>query len=122
MYLPFQDATFVPVSYTAGTYTHGDITLPRVDAIAAKDAAGTLWLALANVDPTRPVEFDTRLTGVTAKSASGETLTGPAMDSVNTFEAPNTVVPKPITATVKGDRLSVTLAPKSVTVLRVVGS
>ena len=119
MYLPFQDATFVPVSYDAGAYTHGDITLPRVDAIAARDAAGTLWLALANVDPTRPVEFDTRLTGITAKSASGETLTGPAMDSVNTFEAPNAVVPKPVTASVKGDRLSVTLAPKSVTVLAV---
>ena len=65
------------------------------------------------------MEFDTRLTGITARSASGETLTGPAIDSVNTFEAPNTVSPKPITATIKGDRLSVTLAPKSVTVLAV---
>ena len=37
MYVPFQDATFVPVTFDAGTYTHGDITLPRVDAIAAKD-------------------------------------------------------------------------------------
>ncbi len=45
MYVPFQDATFVPVAFDAGTYTHGAITLPRVDAMAAKDAAGTLWLA-----------------------------------------------------------------------------
>jgi alpha-N-arabinofuranosidase len=119
MYLPFQDATLVPVTYDAGTYTHGDITLPRVDVIAGKDTAGTLWLALANVDPNRPVEFDTRLTGITAKTAAGETLTGPAIDSVNTFEAPNTVVPKPVSATITGDRLSITLAPKSVTVLAV---
>ena len=56
MYLPFQDATFVPVTFDAGAYTHGDITLPRVDAIAAKDAAGTLWLALTNVDPNRPAD------------------------------------------------------------------
>ena len=27
MYVPFQDATFVPVTFDAGTYTHGDITL-----------------------------------------------------------------------------------------------
>ena len=27
MYVPFQDATFVPVTFNAGTYTHGDITL-----------------------------------------------------------------------------------------------
>ena len=26
MYVPFQDATFVPVTFDAGTYTHGDIT------------------------------------------------------------------------------------------------
>ena len=46
MYVPFQDATFVPVTFDAGTYKHGEITLPRVDAIAAKDASGTVWLAL----------------------------------------------------------------------------
>jgi len=36
MYVPFQDATFIPVAFSAGTYTHGDISLPRVDAIAAR--------------------------------------------------------------------------------------
>jgi alpha-N-arabinofuranosidase len=43
MYVPFQDATFVPVTFNASAYTHGDITLPRVDAIAAKDRAGYGW-------------------------------------------------------------------------------
>jgi alpha-N-arabinofuranosidase len=119
MYVPFQDATFVPVTFDAGAYTHGTITLPRVDALAARDQAGTLWLALTNIDPKRPVEFDTRLTGITARTATGETVTGPAIDSVNTFEAPNTVSPKPISATVAGDRLLVTLAPRSVAVLAV---
>ncbi len=38
MYVPFQDATFVPVTFDAGAYTHGTITLPRVDALAARDA------------------------------------------------------------------------------------
>ena len=54
-------ATSVPVTYTAATYTHGTMTLPRVDAIAAKDAAGTLWLALTNVDPAQPAEIPARL-------------------------------------------------------------
>ena len=53
MYVPFQDATFVPVTFDAGTYTHGDITLPRVDAIAAKDANGKLWLEITNLDPNQ---------------------------------------------------------------------
>ena len=60
MYVPFQDATFVPVTFDAGTYTHGEITLPRVDAIAARDGAGKLWLAVTNLDPTRPAEIAAR--------------------------------------------------------------
>src|SRR6202171_2444284 len=61
MYVPFQDATFVPVAFNAGTYTQGDITLPRVDAIAAKDTAGKLWLAITNLDPNQPAEIEASL-------------------------------------------------------------
>jgi alpha-L-arabinofuranosidase len=117
MYVPFQDATFVPVTFNAGTYTHGDITLPRVDAIAAKDAAGKLWVELTNVDPNQPVEVEVRIAGMQFTSAAGETLTAPKVDSVNTFEAPKTVVPKPISAKAQGGRVVLTLEPKSVTVI-----
>ncbi|HJQ24204.1 MAG TPA: alpha-L-arabinofuranosidase C-terminal domain-containing protein [Blastocatellia bacterium] len=119
MYVPFQDATFVPVTFNAGAYTHGDITLPRVDAIAAKDKAGKLWLEITNVDPNQPVEIEVRLTGITPKSAVGETLTAPKVDSVNSFEAPNVVAPKPISAKVQGGKLALRLEPKSVTVISV---
>ena len=54
MYLPFQNATFVPLELNAGTYTQGDVTLPRLDAIAARDAEGALWLAVTNLDPNGP--------------------------------------------------------------------
>ncbi|HEX8291015.1 MAG TPA: alpha-L-arabinofuranosidase C-terminal domain-containing protein, partial [Pyrinomonadaceae bacterium] len=114
MYVPFQDATFVPVVFNAGTYTHGDITLPRVDAVAAKGTDGRLWLALTNVDPNRPAEIEASLAGVTATAAAGETLTAPKVDSVNTFEAPNTVAPKPFAAKVQGGKLNLRLEPKSV--------
>ena len=119
MYVPFQDATFVPVSLDAGTYTQGDITLPRVDAIAARDEAGKLWLAVTNLDPNRSVTVEASLAGVTPRTAAGQTLTAPRVDSVNTFEAPNTVVPKPIAAKISGATLSLTLEPKSVTVISV---
>jgi alpha-N-arabinofuranosidase len=119
MYVPFQDATFLPVTFNAGSYTQGDITLPRVDAIAAKDATGKLWLEITNVDPNQPVDIEVSLSGVTAKSAAGETLTAPKVDSVNTFDAPKTVMPKPITAKVAAGKLTLTLEPKSVTVVSV---
>jgi len=119
MYVPFQDATFVPVSLDAGTYTHADLTLPRLDAIAAKDSAGKLWLALTNLDPNRSVAVEASLAGLRPKSAAGETLTAPRVDSVNTFDAPNAVIPKPIAAKVHGSALALTLEPKSVTVISV---
>ncbi len=119
MYVPFQDATFVPVAFDAGTYTRGDVTLPRVDAIAAKDPSGVLWLAVTNVDPTRPAEISARLAGMAPKTVAGETLTAAAVDSVNTFDAPRTVAPRSISARLQGDQLTVTLEPKSVTVLSV---
>lgn len=119
MYVPFQDATFVPVAFDAGTYTKGDITLPRVDAIAAKDTAGKLWLALTNIDPNQSVAIEARLAGLTPKAAAGETLTAPKVDSVNSFGAPHTVVPKPIAAKIQGATVALTLAPKSVTVIAI---
>jgi alpha-N-arabinofuranosidase len=119
MYVPFQDAAFVPVAFDAGAYTHGDISLPRLDAIAAKDTADKLWLAITNLDPNQAAEVEISLAGAIAKSAAGETLTAPQVDSVNTFDAPHMVVPKPVSAEARGGKLGLKLEPKSVTVISV---
>jgi alpha-L-arabinofuranosidase len=119
MYVPFQDATFIPITFDAGSYVHGDITLPRVDAIAAKDRSGKLWVAVTNIDPNQSADIEIALTGLTAKSASGETLTAPKVDSVNTFDAPKTVVPKPFSAKVQNGKVNLKVEPKSVTVVAV---
>ncbi|MGO9615013.1 MAG: alpha-N-arabinofuranosidase [Bryobacteraceae bacterium] len=117
MYVPFQDATLVPVTFDAGIYTQGDIRLPRLDAIAAKDASGKLWLEVTNLDPEQPVEIEAELAGIQVKSAAGEMLTAPKVDSVNSFEAPNAVAPKPVSAKVQDGKLVLKLEPKSVTVV-----
>lgn len=119
MYVPFQDATLVPAVFDAGAYVHGDITLPRLDVIAAKDTSGKLWLAITNLDPNQPAEIEANLAGINAKSLVGETLTAPKVDSVNQFDAPNTVVPKRVSAQVQGGRLALKLEPKSVTVISI---
>jgi alpha-L-arabinofuranosidase len=119
MYVPFQDAAFVPVTFDAGTYTQGDVTLPRVDAIAAKDTTGKLWLAVLNIDPNQIAEIEVSVAGATTKLAKGETLTAPKVDSVNTFGSPNAVVPKPITVNVQAGKLVLRLDPKSVSVVSV---
>ncbi len=119
MYVPFQDATFVPVTFDAGTYKHDDVSLPRVDAIAAKDASGKIWLEVTNIDPNEPAEIDLNVAGLNAKSANGQTLTAPKVDSINTFDAPKTVVPKPISGKIQDGKLALSVEPKSVTVVSV---
>jgi len=119
MYLPFQDATYVPVRFDAGTYTQGDIKLPRVDAVAVRDTAGKLWLAVTNLDPNRPAKIVARFPGVQARAARGEVLTAPRVDSVNSFEAPNAVVPKPIAGKAGKDGVTLELPGKSVAVVQI---
>ena len=117
MYVPFQDAVVLPVSFDAGSYSVGGITLPRVDAIAAKAKDGKIVIALTNIDPNQSVNFDVSVPGINATVARGQILTAPKIDSVNTFDAPRTVWPKAVAAEVKDGKLSIALAPASVMVL-----
>jgi alpha-N-arabinofuranosidase len=88
-----------------------------VDAIAARDAAGKLWLSLTNLDPNLAVSIDVAISGTKVTSAKGLTLMAAKIDSVNTFEAPGAVAPKPFSAKAAGKKLIVKLAPASVTVV-----
>lgn len=117
MYVPFQDATLLPVNFEVGTYTQGSVTLPRVDAIAAKAADGHMLLEITNLDADKPVAIEANMTGMTAKMAKAETLTAPAVDTVNTFALPSRVLPKPLAVRVQDGRLSLTLEPRSITVV-----
>jgi alpha-N-arabinofuranosidase len=117
LYVPFQDATFVPVKFDAGEYKFQDVTMPRLDAVAARDKAGKLWLAVTNIDPNRPAEIAVAVEGAREGNVTGQVLTAAKVDAVNTFDAPNTVVPKPIAGRVSGGTAHLTLPPKSVAVV-----
>ena len=119
LYVPFQGATFVPVKVDAGNYTQGDVTLPRVDAIAARDGAGKLWLAVTNVDPNRSARVETSFAGVSVHGARGEVLTAPRFDSVNSFAAPSTVVPKPFAGSAGASGVVLDVPAHSVAVVQV---
>jgi len=119
MYVPFQDSTFVPVNYDPGSYAYGDIRLPAIDAVAARDSSGRLWLALVNVDPDRPARLDASIDGVGPRSASGELLTAAAVDSHNAFDHPPEVAPRPFVGRVSGRNLVFDLPPKSIAVVQV---
>jgi alpha-N-arabinofuranosidase len=119
MYVPFQDATFVPVEFDAGAYANGSITLPRIDAVAARNANGQLWLALTNLDPDRSIRVKVQIGDVGARSLRGETLTGARVDSVNSFATPGEVQPRAVGSTGATSGGTLEIPPRSVTVVAV---
>lgn len=121
LYLPFQDALSVPVSMEAGYYTMAaqKFKLPRLDAVAARDASGKLWIAVTNVDPNQKAELELAINGLKATRVNGETLTAARVDSVNTFDNPSTVIPRKISGTVSNGKVLLSVEPKSVTVVAV---
>ena len=119
MYQPFQGATPLAASVTAPDYTHGGVTIPAVDVSAARGKDGKLYLALVNTDPNNSARVTTSIAGVSAKGASGRLLTGPAMDTHNGFDKPNTIQPRPFHGKVSGGKLVFELPSKSVVVVQV---
>ncbi|MCM8729857.1 alpha-N-arabinofuranosidase [Hephaestia sp. GCM10023244] len=115
MYVPFQGATPYPATVEGPRYKQGDHDLPMVDVSAAKGTDGKLYLSLVNLDPDRPARVTTRLTG----TATGRILTGPAIDTHNTFDAPNTIHPVAYSGKSAGGKLVFDLPAKSVAVVAV---
>lgn len=120
MYIPFQDATSLPIDIKTGTYTMGKYTVPEVSASAAKTKAGTIVVALTNLDPNASASVSAAISGAKTGSVSGKILTGPQMDSRNTFDKPNAIHPVAFDgARIENGKLTVNLPPKSVVVIEV---
>jgi alpha-L-arabinofuranosidase len=118
MYRVHQGATFLPVDLQTPEYEFGGGAIPMVSASASRDDAGQVHLSLANTDPNRAVTVSCELRGLAAKAVSGRILTAPAMNSHNTFDAPDKVQPRAFTgASVVGGKVSVALPSKSVVIL-----
>lgn len=115
MYVPFQNAKLVPVSFDAGRYEHGKDSMPRLDAVAARDGEGHLWLSLINIDPNAPV----RVALDHGRSAGGQVLTAAKVDAVNTFAAPDQVAPRAVKMQAGAGGLVIEVPAKSVMVVRV---
>jgi alpha-N-arabinofuranosidase len=120
MYNVHQDAILLPSELASPDYRLGAEAIPALSASASRDNDGKVHISLTNADPHRAANLSCQLDGMTAKSVTGRVLTAPAINSHNTFGAPNAVQPQALDgATVEGGKLSVTLPPKSVVVLEV---
>jgi len=118
MYRVHQGATMIPVDLSAPEYKVGDVGIPSLSASASRDAEGRLHLSLVNLDPNRAAEISTTVWGGAIQNVSGEVLTAPEMNAMNTFERPNFV--KPVAFSdykLQGAQLTLNIPAKSVVVL-----
>jgi alpha-N-arabinofuranosidase len=119
LFRPFQDATFLPATLQAPTYTSGKLSVPAISLSAARAADGSIAIAVVNLDPKTPMPLSIGFTGAKPRQVRGEVLTAPAMDAHNTFEAPANVRPSALSGVRLGDgTVSMTLPSKSIVVLR----
>jgi alpha-N-arabinofuranosidase len=119
LYVPFQDATFLPVRVDAGLLRSSPGNLPRLDAIAARDAGGKVWLAAVNIDPHNAVTVRISIDSGETHSATGEVLTAARVDAVNDFDAPETVKPAPLSGHRTARGLELDLPAQSVAVVEI---
>jgi alpha-N-arabinofuranosidase len=94
LYKVHQGATSLPVELRGPDYVLGAEKIPSVSACASRDAKGLVHLTLVNTRATESIELELRLQGSGATVASGEVLTAPAVNSINTYERPDTVKPR----------------------------
>ena len=123
MYQVHHDATLLPTDIESDRTTLGNDSFPAVSASASRDAQGVVHVSLVNLDPKAEMSVDARIDGQKFNAVSGRILTAPAMDTHNTFDAPNRVQPAAFTgATLQGAALKARLPPRSVVVLTLSGS
>lgn len=118
LYKVHHDAESQPVEIETEKIRYGGEELPLISVSASTDASGKLNLTITNcsLDKTVPVKIDAG--GTHNKLAGGQILTGPAMNSHNTFEQPDLVKPEAFTqARVQGEAVEAEIPPMSVVLL-----
>ena len=110
----------IPVDLNAPEYKLDQASVPSLHVSASRDGEGRLHLSIVNLDPTRAAEIRTTLTGATIKNVTGEVLTAPAINALNTFDQQETVKPERFSGyKVQGSQLSLSIPAKAVVVLEI---
>lgn len=118
MYKGHMDATNIPLDVQCEELTSKNKKFPAVSASASKNDKGGILITLANVDPDKEQKVEIAFDGLKSAKINGTILTGKSIESYNSFDKPNEVVP----AIFKGAKItktgiSVTLPAKSVVAL-----
>ena len=114
MYQVHQDAMRQDCEIACPHYTRDRSDLDQLHASASRDADGKLHVSMVNLHHEEPLDVNLKLAAA-ATSSSGRIITSETIQSMNTFDAPETVMPGDLDGIeVNGDTLKVTLPAHSV--------
>lgn len=120
MFNVHQDATLLPSNLICEPYKLGSDQIPAISSSASVDKNGKIHVTLSNLNPGKEIKLEINLSGKGfSKINSGSVLTAPAVNSVNSFDKPETVVPVAFknAKKVSDNKLEVVIPSKSVVVL-----
>lgn len=120
MYKVHHDATLLPVSFESPDYEYGDDSLPAISVSASMDHQGKIHISCVNIDPGNEHKLSLDLRGSGFKEATAKVLTSDAMNSHNTYEKPEEVIPAGFNEVrIRKGIVELTVPAKSVVVLEI---
>ncbi|RVU04070.1 alpha-N-arabinofuranosidase [Novosphingobium umbonatum] len=118
MYLPFQDATFIPVSAPAPMLKAESGSFPAFTLSAAKAKDGKTYVAVANADKDKGYKLALDLGVLKASKVSGQVLTSAKLDAHNTPGQKEEIAPAPYRGgKISGGKLLLDVPAKAVVVV-----
>ncbi|PTB94654.1 hypothetical protein C9994_11970 [Marivirga lumbricoides] len=116
-----QDATLLPLEVMGGsTYEMNGKKLPAISASASKNKAGVIHASLVNIHASESKEIEIVLRGTENSKVSGTILKSAKLQDFNSFENPDKIKTEDFKGFKrKGDKITVTLPPFSVVVLKI---
>jgi alpha-N-arabinofuranosidase len=120
MYKVHHDAQLLPLNLECPAYSYGDQSLPSVNASASRGEDGLIHVSVVNIDPSRSQDVVIGIRGAEAGKVSGTILSSAEINSRNTFEDPEEVVPAVFNgARIKGGKITLVLPAHSVVMLEI---
>lgn len=118
MFLPWQDATQLPVDFQSPAFGDGDKVLPAISLSAVQSSDGHKHVAIVNIDPREPARLNFKITGRWHSIKAAQILQADRMDAHNDVDHPTVVAPRMFQGAKRaGDGVGITIPAKSLIVL-----
>jgi len=94
MYRSHQDATLIETDYISEKYEYKDASLDAMSVSASVNEENKILVTVTNIDPKKDLKTKIELKDGTIKEVMATILKGDAMDSHNTFENRERLIPQ----------------------------